>query len=176
MTDAIGSHTWNLDQSHSTAAFSVRHMLVANFRATFDKIEATVTEADGQISLSGTVRADSIVVKDENLYGHLQSPEFFDSETTPEISFVSTSVRRDGENAEVVGDLTIKGITHSVTASGHLTDPTEDAMGNTKLGVGLETTIDRNEFGLDWNAPLPKGGFALSDDVKLTIDLEFIAV
>ena len=176
MTNAVASHTWNVVQSHSTAAFAVRHMLVANFRASFDNIEATLTEVDGQISLSGTVRTDAIVVKDENLYGHLQSPEFFDTENTPEISFVSTSVTRDGDNAEVVGDLTIKGITHSVTASGHITDATEDAMGNTKRGVGLETTIDRHAFGLEWNAPLPKGGFALSNDVKLTIDLEFIAV
>ena len=175
MTDSIASHTWNLVQSHSTAAFSVRHMLVANFRANFDNIEATLTEVDGQISLSGKVRTDAIVVKDQNLYGHLQSPEFFDTENTPEISFVSTSVTRDGDKAEVVGDLTIKGITHSVVASGHITDAVEDAMGNTKLGVGLETTIDRNAFGLDWNAPLPKGGFALSNDVKMTIDLEFIS-
>jgi len=151
-------------------------MLVANFRASFDNIEATLTEVDGQISLSGTVRTDAIVVKDQNLYGHLQGPEFFDTENTPEISFVSTSVTRDGDNAEVVGDLTIKGITHSVTASGHITDAIEDAMGNTKRGIGLETTIDRHAFGLEWNAPLPKGGFALSNDVKMTIDLEFISV
>ncbi len=176
MTNAVTSHTWNVVQSHSTAAFAVRHMLVANFRASFDNIEATLTEVDGQLSVSGKVRTDSIVVKDKNLYGHLQGPEFFDTENTPEISFVSTSVTRDGEKAEVVGDLTIKGITHSVTATGHITDPIEDAMGNTKLGVGLETTINRNDFGLDWNAPLPKGGFALSDDVKMTIDLEFISV
>ncbi|CAB4338655.1 unannotated protein [freshwater metagenome] len=175
MTDPIASHTWTLVQSHSTAAFSVRHMLVANFRASFDNIDATLTEVDGQISLSGKVRTDAIVIKDQNLYGHLQSPEFFDTENTPEISFVSSSVTRDGEKAEVVGDLTIKGITHSVTASGHITDAIEDAMGNTKRGVGLETKIDRTAFGLDWNAPLPKGGFALSNDVKLTIDLEFIA-
>lgn len=176
MTDAIASHTWALDSAHSTAAFSVRHMIVANFRSSFDDVAATLSEQDGQIALTGTVRSDKIVVKDENLYGHLQSPEFFDTERTPEITFVSTSVTRNGDDAEVVGDLTIKGITHSVTAKGHITDPTEDAMGNTKVGVGLETVIDRNEFGLDWNAPLPKGGFALSNDVKLTVDLEFIAV
>jgi len=84
-------------------------------------------------------------------------------------------VKRDGDAAELVGDLTIKGITHSVTAKGHITDPTEDAMSNIKVGVGLETEIDRTAFGLEWNAPLPKGGFALANEVKLTIDLEFIA-
>jgi len=150
-------------------------MMVAKFRATFDNVEATLAEADGEIEISGKVRTDAIVVKDENLFGHLQSAEFFDTECTPEITFQSTSVKRDGDAAELVGDLTIKGITHSVTAKGHITDPTEDAMSNIKVGVGLETEIDRTAFGLEWNAPLPKGGFALANEVKLTIDLEFIA-
>ncbi len=175
MTDAIAAHSWNLDTAHSHAGFSVRHMVVANFRASFDDFTATLTETDGQLQLSGSVRPDKIVVKDENLYDHLQSPEFFDSANSPEVTFVSTAIRRNGDDAEVDGELTIKGKTERVTAKGQITDPTEDAMGNVKVGVGLETVIDRTAFGLDWNAPLPKGGFALSNDVKLQIDLQFVA-
>lgn len=168
--------TWTLDTVHSTADFSVKHMVVATFRGTFDKIEATLDLEGDEPRITGLVPVASIVVKDENLYGHLQSPEFFDAERTPEIEFASTAVRRlDGAAVEVEGDLTVKGITLPVTATGQITEPTEDAMGNTKVGVELTTTIDRTAYGLNWNAPLPKGGFALSDDVRLTVNLEFVA-
>ena len=175
MTDTIAGHTWALDPVHSQAEFSVRHMAVATFKGTFSSIEASLSETDGEISITGTVHPGDIVVKDENLFGHLQSPEFFDSEKFPDLTFASTSVKRDGEKLEVEGNLTMKGVTQPVTATGHMTDPTEDAMGNLKVGVGLETKVDRTIFGISWNAPLPKGGFAVSDEVKLSVQLEFVA-
>ena len=175
MSDSIADHTWALDPVHSEAEFSVRHMAVATFKGTFSSVEASLSETDGDISITGTVHPGDIVVKDENLFGHLQSAEFFDAEKYPDITFASTSVRRDGEKLEVEGSLTMKGVTEPVTASGHMTDPTEDAMGNLKVGVGLETKVDRTIFGISWNAPLPKGGVAVSDEVKLSIQLEFVA-
>ncbi len=175
MSDSIADHTWALDPVHSEAEFSVRHMAVATFKGTFKSIEASLSETDGEISITGTVHPGDIVVKDENLFGHLQSPEFFDAEKYPDITFASTSVKRDGEKLEVEGNLTMKGVTEPVTATGHMTDPTEDAMGNLKVGVGLETKVDRTIFGISWNAPLPKGGFAVSDEVKLSVQLEFVA-
>ncbi len=90
---------------------------------------------------------------------------------------MSTAVRRidGGPAVEVDGDLTIKGTTNPVTATGYITEPTEDIAGNTKVGVELTTVIDRTAFGLNWNAPLPKGGFAVDNDVTLTVNLEFVA-
>jgi polyisoprenoid-binding protein YceI len=165
--------TWKSDQTHSSANFAVKHMVVATFRGRFDELEATLAVGeDGNAQLIGSVEAGSIVVKDENLQAHLGSPDFFDTERYPELRFVSRSIRRDGEQLVVEGDLTIKDQTHPVEARGTITDPHETLGGAIKIGLTLETIIDRTQFGLNWNAPLPKGGFAVADDVKLTVELE----
>jgi polyisoprenoid-binding protein YceI len=169
--------TWQLDPTHSSASFAVKHMGVATFRGRFENLDASLTVSDsGAAELLGTVRADSIVVKDENLQAHLGSPDFFDTERYPELRFAATSLRRDGEKLIVDGELTIKDETHPVEARGTITDPAETLGGAVKIGVTLETIIDRTKFGLNWNAPLPKGGFALSNDVKLTVELELARV
>jgi polyisoprenoid-binding protein YceI len=165
--------TWTLDPTHSSASFAVKHMVVATFRGRFDHFDATLTVADdGTARLDGTVDAGSIVVKDENLQAHLGSPDFFDVERYPQLRFSSSDIRRSGEELVLDGELTIKDQTHSVQARGTITDPHETLGGAIKIGVTLETVIDRTKFGLEWNAPLPKGGFALADDVKLTVELE----
>jgi polyisoprenoid-binding protein YceI len=165
--------TWTSDPTHSSASFAVKHMVVATFRGRFEKLDASLTVGeDGAGKLIGSVDAGSIVVKDENLQAHLGSPDFFDTERFPQLRFVSTSIRRDGEELVLDGDLTIKDHTHTVEARGTITEPHETLGGAVKVGVTLETVIDRTKFGLEWNAPLPKGGFALSDEVKLTVELE----
>ena len=165
--------TWKSDQTHSSANFAVKHMVVATFRGHFDELEATLAVGeDGNAQLIGSVEAGSIVVKDENLQAHLGSPDFFDTERYPELRFASKAIRRDGEELVIDGELTIKDQTHSVEARGTITDPHETLGGAIKIGVTLETVIDRTQFGLEWNAPLPKGGFALANDVKLTVELE----
>jgi polyisoprenoid-binding protein YceI len=148
-------------------------MVVATFRGRFENIDATLTVGeDGTGRLEGTVDASSIVVKDENLQAHLGSPDFFDTERFPQLRFSSDSIRRDGEELVLDGELTIKDQAHAVEARGTITDPHETLGGAIKIGVTLETVIDRTQFGLEWNAPLPKGGFALANDVKLTVELE----
>jgi polyisoprenoid-binding protein YceI len=165
--------TWKLDPTHSSASFAVKHMVVATFRGTFDNLDATLTvDDDGTGQLVGTVDAASIVVKDENLQAHLGSPDFFDTERYPELRFASKAIRRDGDELVIDGELTIKDQTHAVEGRGTITDPHETLGGAVKIGVTLETVIDRTQFGLEWNAPLPKGGFAVADDVKLTVELE----
>jgi polyisoprenoid-binding protein YceI len=165
--------TWKLDQTHSSASFAVKHMVVATFRGHFDRLDATLTVGeDGATRLDGTVDANSIVVKDENLQAHLGSPDFFDVERYPELRFSANEIRRSGDQLVVDGELTIKDQTHPVQARGTITDPHETLGGAVKIGVTLETVIDRTRFGLNWNAPLPKGGFAVADDVKLTVELE----
>ena len=167
--------TWRLDKVHSSAAFAVKHMVVATFRGRFEDFDATLEVAeDGEAELTGTVRADTIVVKDENLGAHLKSPDFFDTERYPEIRFESTSVRRDGDQVVADGELTIKDHTHPVKARGAFAGPYEDIAGQTKVGLTLETTVDRTQFGLNWNAPLPKGGVALADEVALIVELELV--
>jgi polyisoprenoid-binding protein YceI len=165
--------TWKLDPTHSSASFAIKHMVVATFRGRFEQIDATLTvDEDGKARLDGTVDAGSIVVKDENLQAHLGSPDFFDTERYPQLRFSSEAIRRDGEELVLDGELTIKDHTHAIEARGTITDPHETLGGAIKIGVTLETVIDRTQFGLEWNAPLPKGGFALANDVKLTVELE----
>jgi polyisoprenoid-binding protein YceI len=163
--------TWRFNPVHSSASFAVEY-LVASFRGDFKELDARL--ADGQ--LSGSVRVGSIVVKDENLAAHLQGPDFFDAERFPEISFSSNALAIDGDRAELDGELTMKGVTKPIHATGTVHGPTEDFAGNTRLGFALSTTVDRTEFGVSWNADLPKGGRALSDKVTLTVELEFIKV
>ena len=165
--------TYVLDPIHSSASFAVKHMVVSTFRGRFEKFDATLV--DGK--LTGTVDVSSIVVKDENLAAHLQSPEFFDAERHPELRFESSDIRR-GEGDEIVvdGELTIKGITKAVEARGTLEGPAVTFGDVNKVGLTLEAIIDRTEFGLNWNAPLPKGGFALGNDVTLVVALELTKV
>jgi polyisoprenoid-binding protein YceI len=167
--------TWKLDPTHSSAGFAVKHMGVSTFRGRFEDFHAHLqVSEDGAAELVGTVRADSIVVKDENLQAHLGSPDFFDTERYPELQFVARSLRRDGEQLIASGELTVKDQTQPVEARGTITGPTETLGGAVKIGLTLENVIDRTRFGLSWNAPLPKGGLALANEVKLTVELELV--
>ena len=165
--------TWTLDPVHSTVGFAVKHMIVSTFRGRFEDYDATLVAAeDGTLRLSGRVAADSIVVKDPNLAARLQSPEFFDTERTPDITFDSTLIRTDSGELIVDGELTIKGHSRPIEARGTITEPHVTFGDLEKVGIELEAIVDRTEYGLDWNAPLPKGGFALANEVKLVVELE----
>ncbi|MBA2350132.1 MAG: YceI family protein [Solirubrobacterales bacterium] len=159
---------WSFSPVHSSAAFSVKY-LVARFRTGFEELDASL--ADGV--LSGAVKVASIDLKDENFKGHMMGSDFFDAEQHPEITFRSQVLDVRGDTLSLEGELTMKGVTKAVAATGTVKGPTEDYMGNTRLGFTLETTIDRTDFGVSWNADLPKGGRALSDEVTLTVELEF---
>ena len=165
--------TWTLDPVDSTAGFSIKYM-VSTFRAGFDKLDAALDTTGDAPVLSGSVDPASIQVKDENFHAHLQSPDFFDTERHPAITFASTGWRADGDELVVDGYLTIKGDSRPVEARGTLVAPHEDPWGNTRLGITLEASVDRTHFGIDWNNPLPKGGLALADDVRLHVDLQLV--
>jgi polyisoprenoid-binding protein YceI len=164
--------TWKLDPTHSSASFAIRHMVVATFRGRFEDFDATLAVDEDSAELVGTVEVASLRVKDPNLQAHLGSPEFFDLECHPQIIFRSTAIRRDGDELTVDGELTIKGNTRPLKARGTITGPAITLGEVPKLGITFDTVIDRTEFGLEWNAPLPKGGFALENEVKLTVELE----
>jgi polyisoprenoid-binding protein YceI len=171
---ALPAGTYTSDPVHSTTGFAVKHML-ATFRGSFAAFDAQLTvDEDGRARLVGSVPVDTVVVKDENLVAHLQSPEFFDAEQYPKIAFESSDIAIEDGTVTVTGDLSLKGHTERVTAQGTIVGPVEDPFGNTKVGLQLETVVDRTKFGLNWNAPLPKGGFMLANDVTLSVDLELV--
>ena len=168
---ALPAGTWQLDPLHSTVGFSVRHMVVANFRGGFGTFDVTLDES----GLRGTVDVASVSVSEPNLNGHLLSPDFFDAERNPQLSFRSTAIRVSGDELDIDGELTLKGVTRPVTITGTVSGPVTHAFdGSSRLGLELKTVIDRTAFGLDWNAPLPTGGFAVGNDVKLQAELELV--
>lgn len=166
---------WNLDPAHSTAAFAVKYMGVTTFRSSFKELTASLEAADdGPAALTGTVQVASIDIGIPDFKNHVMADDFFAAAEHPELTFTSSSVTAtDGEIA-IEGELTIKGSTQPVIGRGSVSGPTEDFMGNTRVAVAVETTIDRTAYGLNWNAPLPKGGFALANDVKLELELFFV--
>jgi polyisoprenoid-binding protein YceI len=169
--------TYELDRVHSTVGFTVKHMVVSRFRGSFSDFDASLQiDEHGQPALTGYVRVASVDAKDPNLAAHLQSPEFFDGERHPEITFRSTSTRVSDDGEIVLdGELTIKGNTRPIEARGVINYIEADVAGGARVGVDLETVIDRTAYGLNWNAPLPKGGFAVDNDVRLAVELEFAA-
>jgi polyisoprenoid-binding protein YceI len=161
--------TWALDPVHSTIGFELPY-LAGIFRGQFRAVDAKLT-AD---SLSGSAQVASIDVKDENLVAHLQSPEFFDAERHPELTFASNSIERTGEDLTIRGDITIRGTTKPVELTGTLAGPFTDGFGRERVNVKLETTVDRTDFGLNWNMPLPNGEPALQHEVKIVAELFFV--
>jgi polyisoprenoid-binding protein YceI len=166
---ALPTGTWALDPVHSTIGFELPY-LAGTFRGQFKDVEARLT---GE-ALRGSARVASVDVKDENLTAHLQSPEFFDVERYPELTFQSREVEQTGEGVAVRGEITIRGITKPVELTGAISDVHTDAYGKDRVNVNLSTTVDRTEFGLTWNAPLPTGDLALANDVKLVAELYFV--
>jgi polyisoprenoid-binding protein YceI len=169
----IPTGTWQTDPVHSTVGFAVRHA-VGTFRGGFGRFDATLTDASGEPQLTGRVPVESIEVKEENLEAHLLSPEFFDRDQTPEIAFESSKFARHGDELVVDGELTVKGVSKPVTARGSFTDPIPGADGNDRLGIELETAVDRHDYGLDWNMDMPDGSKILGDEVTLTAHLELV--
>src|SRR6186997_859016 len=145
----IPAGTWSIDPSWSALEFEVRKLRL------------------GTPSVVGAVDATSITTFEADRDAHLQSPDFFDTQRYPELRFVSTSVETSDDEIVVHGDLTIKDVTRPVELRGTLSGPENDPWGNERIGLELSTTIDRTAFGLEWNAPLPGGGFLLPNDVAL---------
>jgi polyisoprenoid-binding protein YceI len=170
---ALPTGTWALDPVHSTIGFEVPY-LVGTFRGRFDGVDAKLDVSDNAASIVGSARVNSVVVQDENLVTHLQSPDFFDAERYPVLRFQSREIERAGDELTVRGDITIKGVTQPVELAGSISDPISDGYGNDRIGVRLETTVDRTDFGLIWNLPLPSGELALANDVKLEAELYFV--
>jgi polyisoprenoid-binding protein YceI len=165
--------TYTVDPIHSSFGFAVRYQGVSLFRGTLSEVSATL--ADGR--LEGAAQVESISIRTpEQFRAHVLSEEFFDAANHPQVTFVSSDLelREDG-TAEVRGELTIKGITNPITATGTWIAPATDAFGNTRGHLNLEAVIDRTQWNMNWNMPLPSGGNALANEVTLTVDLSLTA-
>ncbi len=172
--ETLPAGTWNVDPVHSQVGFAVEYV-VGTFRGSFSPVDAKLeVSEDGSATLSGSTPVTGIKVQDENLTAHLQSPEFFDAERTPQITFTSTRIRRSGSEIAIDGELTIRGATQPLTLEGTVGEPADDPFGGIRFGLKLETTIDRTQFGLNWNNPLPNGQPSLGNDVTLTAELYLV--
>ena len=166
-TEALPAGTWSVDRVHSTIGFAVEYM-AGTFTGTFTDFDANVSDG----VLKGSAKVASLQVKDPNLEAHLQSPEFFDAERHPELTFRSSSIERKGDQLMIDGEITIKGHTEPVEMTGRVSEPIPDPYGGTRFGLKLQTTIDRDKFGISWNNPLPNGEPALANDVVITAELQ----
>jgi len=170
----IPAGTWAVDPVHSSVTFAVTHNGVTTFRSGFERYEAKLTGGE-DARLEGTVEVESIEIDEEMLKGHLLSPEFFDTQRFPQLRFSSTELSV-GENGtlRVAGDLEIRGETRKVEAGGRFAHLGEDAYGKARVGLSISSTVDRRDFGLDWQAELPSGGEVLDYAVAINVELELV--
>jgi len=164
--------TWTVDPAHSELSFSVRHLMVAKVRGKFGEftgsVEVGTPATDSKVT--ATVQLASVDTGTADRDAHLRSPDFFDTETNPEMTFVSTSVT----DSALVGDLTIKGVTKPVTFDIEFNGVAADPWGNTKAGFEAETEINRTDWGLTWNAAIEGGGVLVAEKIKITLDIELL--
>jgi polyisoprenoid-binding protein YceI len=175
---ATATATWTIDQSHSLAEFSVRHMMVSTVKGSFQTISGAVVldEADlTNSSIEATIDTASITTRDEKRDEHLRSADFFEAAVFPTITFASTGItRRGGDDYDVAGNLTIKGVTRPVTLKTTFNGIGTSPWGTSVAGFEAHTEISRKDFGLEWNVALETGGVLVGDKVKIHLEIEVI--
>lgn len=169
--------TYQIDSSHSSAGFSIKHMMIAKVHGAFEKVSGEMSYDPAnpeKASVRVSIEAASINTREPQRDTHLKSADFFDVEKFPTLTFNSTRVEKDGDGLKVTGDLTIHGVTRSVVLD--VDGPSEemkDPWGNLKIGASATTKIKRKDFGLTWNAALEAGGVLVGDDVSISLDVQF---
>jgi polyisoprenoid-binding protein YceI len=171
----VPAGTWTVDPVHSSVTFAITHNNVATFRSGFGSYEVTLTGGDAP-QLVGSVDVESIDIDEAQLKGHLMSPDFFDTERNPKLTFTSTrlDVADDG-TVRLAGDLEIKGNVREVEATGRFGELGADMGGNPRVALSVSTAVDRRDFGIEFNADLPSGGQVLEWEVAINVDLELVA-
>jgi polyisoprenoid-binding protein YceI len=164
---ALPTGVWQVDKIHSNIGFAVDYM-AGTFHGTFSDFDAAATDG----VLTGSAKVACVQVKDENLEAHLQSPDFFDAERNPQLTFESKSISRNGDQVTIDGEITIKGHTEAAEIIGEISDPIADPHGGERFGLKLQTVVDRDKFGVSWNNPLPSGEPALSNEVTIIAELQ----
>jgi polyisoprenoid-binding protein YceI len=173
----IPDATWAIDPVHSSVGFEVKHLGVSTYRGNFPGVSGTITSAAGHVTaVDGSTEIKSLVTQDQNLTGHLFSPDFFDADNHPTGRFVATKVTQ-GASGEITidGDLTLRGITKPAQLVGEVEGVGPDPYGNTRIGISVSGKINRTQYGINWNAPLDNGMVAVAETVKLVWHVEAIA-
>ena len=174
----MSTERWEIDSSHSSLHFSVRHLVIAKVRGAFARWSGAVQVPDGDFSkatVAVTIDASSIETGVADRDGHLKSPDFFDVAQYPELRFVGKRVqRRSGDEIDVIGDLTIKGITREVVLRVEQHGQAKDPWGNVRAAFTATTTIDRKDFGLTWNQALETGGVLVGDKVEIEAEIQAV--
>jgi polyisoprenoid-binding protein YceI len=175
---ASGRTTWAIDPVHSSVEFSVRHLMITTVKGRFTDVQGTVVLDDANPAAAAadiTVNVASIDTREAQRDAHLRSADFFDVETHPTLTFRSKRVGSlPGDRFTLVGDLTIHGVTREVTLDITAEGRSKDPWGGVRAGYSATTKIKRSDFGLTWNQVLETGGLAVSDDVKVTIDVQLV--
>ena len=168
--------TWTIDGAHSNVGFTARHVMIAKVRGRFGAVTGTITVPEDRMAatVEATIEMTSVDTGDEGRDGHLRSPDFFDVETHPTMTFASTGIVADGKDLVLHGDLTIKGTTKPVELDLEFEGVGGDPWGGTRAGFTAEGELNRKDWGLDFNMPLEGGGVVVSDKIKLTLDVEAV--
>ena len=173
----IATGTWTADPAHSSFGFSVKHLGIATVRGTFGEFEGKIV-LDGNIAdakVTGSAKAASIDTSQPDRDTHLRSADFFDAETYPELTFESTSLTEvDEETFEITGDLTMHGVTKQITLKAVLQGTEVDPWGNDRVGFEITGQLERSDWGMKFNQALGSGNLAVSDKVKLTLDISAV--
>jgi len=176
MTTKASTTVWTVDPAHAELGFSVRHLMISNVRGRFGKVEGTVAvdNADlNQSKIDVTIDVNSIDTRQEMRDNHLRSADFFDAGNFPTMHFVSKRIVGDvTKDFQVVGDLTIRGTTREIELNAHLEGRGKDPWGNERAGFHLGGSLNRHDYGLDWNVALEAGGVTVGAEVKIAIDVE----
>ncbi len=174
--DDLTPGTWNIDPSHSIVSFVARHLVITKVRGTFGDVSGTVVIADDKLAstVQATVGMASITTGDEGRDGHLKSADFFDVETYPNMTFVSTGIRGDGAEYVLTGDLTIKGVTKSVELDLEFEGVSPDPWGGTRVGFSAIGEINRRDFGLNFDVKVDTGGALVGEKIKLEIEAQAV--
>jgi polyisoprenoid-binding protein YceI len=168
--------TWTIDPVHSEVGFSVRHMMVSKVRGKFTKFSGQLVTGDDVLASSVTAEIDlsSIETGAEQRDAHLRSPDFFDTDNHPLMTYRSTGIRPTGDGYVIDGELTLKGVTKSVPLALDINGFGPDAYGGTRAGFTATTEINRQDFGVNWNAAMETGGVVVSDKVTIALEIEAV--
>ena len=172
----IPAGTWNIDPSHSEVAFSVRHLMVSKVKGHFETFSGTITIGENPLDSSVNAEVDlaSVNTREPKRDEHLRSSDFFETDKNPKLTFKSTSVKENGSDFVVLGDLTIKGVTNPVELDLEFNGTHPDPWGGTRAGFSAETEISRKEFGVDIEMPMDGGGVVVGDKIKVILEVEAV--
>ncbi len=168
--------TWSVDPVHSEVSFVVRHMMISKVRGRFDTFSGTIVTANDplQSSAEATIDLTSINTANSQRDDHIRSADFFDVENHPNMTYRTTGIRAAGDGLEVDGELTIRGVTRPLVLALEVNGFGPDAYGGTRAGFSASGEINRNDFGVNYNGPIPGGGTVIGDKVSLTIEIEAV--